>query len=298
MRTVFRSTEELCHVFANLSGDDRFERHGKAGNVFFRNGILYSYGHHFAIAAYTRDSDIVQFTTRDYSVSTSRHKRIAAAALSHHRIAHVPYPETNDSEKFSNFRYWRSEAKALSDKLANARKPEKYLPGLSAIANQISAYIALFPDVSVPSDVAALLDGIDFDAHNEAIAEREAARIARENEKHALALADWRTFETNSLGVFNGISYLRFNPAKDRIETSQGIELGMRYARELFGQIKHQLQCEAGRSCGRENLIGQRILDRYTITHLDNSRIQIGCHNIPISEIDAIGDLLGWKTSN
>lgn len=84
MRTVFRSHKEVCEVFGSLWGDGRWSREGSAGNIYFMNGKLYSYGHHFVIAQYVKNAlgqVAVLFTERGYSVSTSKHKSIARRFL-------------------------------------------------------------------------------------------------------------------------------------------------------------------------------------------------------------------------
>lgn len=72
MRKVFSSTSEVCHVFAQ-----RTQKEGKAGNVFFKDDVIYSYGHHFPIGAFIdyKDSSYLFVNDDSYSVSTSKHQR-------------------------------------------------------------------------------------------------------------------------------------------------------------------------------------------------------------------------------
>jgi hypothetical protein len=53
---------------------------GRAGNVFYEKGVIYSYGHHFPIA-YIRGTRAFINSDR-YSVSTSRQQSAVRSALS------------------------------------------------------------------------------------------------------------------------------------------------------------------------------------------------------------------------
>jgi len=139
MRKVFSSHDECIRRFASLSPDERFTAEGRAGNVFFEQGTLYSYGRHFAIAKYidTPDGVAVLITTDTYSVSTSKHQSIARSALRGHRVLYVPRAG-RDIE--GNIHAWRDEAVRVTRKLERARKPEIYQAQLQGIESQARAY--------------------------------------------------------------------------------------------------------------------------------------------------------------
>jgi hypothetical protein len=83
-RTTWRNASECAHRWAA-------NRHaeGKAGNVFFRNGVIYSYGSHFPIARHVRRGrgknarQFVLFTSRGYSGTTAGHKSDVRRAIPH-----------------------------------------------------------------------------------------------------------------------------------------------------------------------------------------------------------------------
>lgn len=295
MRTVFRSHSEVCHVFANLEGEERFSRRGRAGNVYFENGTLYSYGGHFTIARWVDEtSDNVLFTTLGYSPSTGKHLRIAVSALSHRRLVHVPYPTFSAND---NFDTWQSQLSELFGKLSRARKPELYTSQIAGIRDRATRY-AETVNATIPPWFSEMVNSVNFEEYAAKAAERvELERIEAER-IHSERLTKWRAGELHYLGgISNGFSYLRLN-GRDRIETSQGVEMGLRYARELFGRIKHAVTCEAGASCDKGELVGELVLDRYRISEVSKSRIKIGCHTIPMSEIDAIANALSWNESS
>ena len=122
MRTVFRSHLEVCEVFGSLWGDERWSREGRAGNIYFRNGKLYSYGSHFGIAQYVENSNgqvAVLFTERGYSASTAKHKSIARRCLDD--VIYVPSLETTHHHE-----QWHRDLTNLVARYnhARSRKPE------------------------------------------------------------------------------------------------------------------------------------------------------------------------------
>lgn len=139
MRKVFSSHDECIRRFASLSPSERFTAEGRAGNVFFEQGTLYSYGRHFAIAKYmeVQGEVYVLVTTDTYSVSTSKHQSIARSALSGHRLLYVPRAGRDSAD---NIHAWRQEAVTLTHKLNRARKPEIYQAQLRHMESQVNDY--------------------------------------------------------------------------------------------------------------------------------------------------------------
>lgn len=84
MKTVF-SNQELFHIYASGA-----QNHGRSanGNVYFENGVLYSYGKHFPIALKYRGKYL--FTNDSYSVTTSKHVSQARSALRHREVISLP----------------------------------------------------------------------------------------------------------------------------------------------------------------------------------------------------------------
>jgi hypothetical protein len=76
----YNSNRSVIEAFAALRGESRFTESGRAGNVFFENGVLYSYGHHFPLAQITPRGNVI-LNTRKYSVSTSRHQSLTRRAF-------------------------------------------------------------------------------------------------------------------------------------------------------------------------------------------------------------------------
>lgn len=91
MKTVF-SNEELVHVWASNT-----QREGCTGNrsMYFKDGVLYSYGKHFKIGQHVPEhlrhiyGDVV-LCSRNYSRSTTRHQNLARVAVRHLKLTYLP----------------------------------------------------------------------------------------------------------------------------------------------------------------------------------------------------------------
>lgn len=85
-KTVFADSSEVFHLWAHRSQDSA--RYAK-GNVYFEGAALYSYGSHYLCGFMIGDS--VAFLNSDsYSVTTSKHQRMAWHATSHLTQYSVP----------------------------------------------------------------------------------------------------------------------------------------------------------------------------------------------------------------
>lgn len=77
MRKTFRTTAEVCHIWASRSQDE-----GKAGLISFRNDVIYSY-HWWPMARFVdlKSRTIVLMRNWSYSGYTSRHLRLVRQAI-------------------------------------------------------------------------------------------------------------------------------------------------------------------------------------------------------------------------
>lgn len=131
-----KTNNEICHDFANS-----WRTSEKGGNIFFEtesNGdrILYSYGHHFAIARIS--GGVCFFTTSTYSNTTAKHISNARGAVSHYDLVFCPDPASS----YQSFRSWESELKAQEKRLARTteKNREKRAAELAATLRQIEIY--------------------------------------------------------------------------------------------------------------------------------------------------------------
>lgn len=81
-----KDIKELIHQWAHGAPD------AKCGNVFHRDGTLYSYGHHFPVARIVEieGAPVALFNPDRYSVSTSKHQSFARGAAWHLPCHYIP----------------------------------------------------------------------------------------------------------------------------------------------------------------------------------------------------------------
>jgi hypothetical protein len=284
MRKVLEA-DTVAHYWAN-----KVQSEGRNSNssFFYEQDTIYSYGKHFAIA--THYNDVVLFTTRTYSNTTAKHIAKARAACSHKNIIYV----SNPSDTYYSGRnedVWVREIKSLFKSMLTARKPEIYYNQLLNILDNIQKYFKLI-NKKPNKELSGLVKQIQSGS-SEIVA---AAKIAKEKQnKQILANAKnaakyielWRKHADSdtikdALGSkldgakqflgHMGITSLRLNG--DNIETSKGVAMPIPVAKRylanfLVGQIN----------------VGDEILN-YRVNSVSKKHIEIGCHNIPLSEIE------------
>lgn len=292
------SISGVIHTFANLTDSERFTASKKSGSVFFERGTLYSYGHHFPLAMYVqtkKDGVVVLINNDTYSNTTSGHQSVTSSAFGHRDTLRVPLGSYNDADAI--FARLKSQAESLTSKLSNARKPELYLNPLSVIADKCERLKKIF-GVKVPKDLQKVLAIKDAANYTEYLRTRN-KDIERDNKRKAAnaikeanaTLEKFREFDgVNRVYHPSGFSYLRINSTEQRIETSQQVQIGVSAAKRLWQAI------QTGIATGDfTTLIGVQVLDRFEVREFTKDVFVVGCHTIPMSEIDAIATALNWN---
>ena len=290
MKKVFSSNSEVCHVFASQTQDE-----GRSHTVFFEDGVLYSYGRHFPMAVFSEDNKTVYFTTRSYSSSTSQHLGYAGHALNHFPKVYCFDPEQAKKGYHSgNLKNFNQMAKGSAMKLRNAHKPEIYLNQIAGQKQSFTKYCEHFKirltkklQNKLPHLFIESKDGGKIATEKEvrAIAKENKERIKREAQQHAIELKDFRNFECLRMYNRNGFDYLRYNKERNKIETSQGITIDTIEAKRVYKLVLASIDRGGCTDCGTIDNI-------YKINSVSSEFLVVGCHNIPISEVVSIGQLL------
>ena len=278
MRRVFKNYDEVCHVWAQQT-----QSQGRAGNIFFEGKSIYSYGRHFEMARFI-DNATVFITTRRYSVSTTNHLSRVQRAVSHKTVFTVPDFNSHPD----NVRYFIEQAREHFDKAKRARKYADWpMQAARATVESIRAYITKF-QVQVPESHMELWQALHTDtylngevqaallakARAAQVAEREAAKQARlkREAEEAAQLAKWVAGEL-SYGRF---SAMRLRVKEGEVQTTHGARVPVIEARKLYRAIKAGL-----------DVVGQQV-GYYRVTRVTDSELVIGCHIIPMSEVERI----------
>lgn len=294
MRKVV-SSDEVAHLWANHHQE---EARTSTGNFYFHGNTIYSYGSHFPIAVLKCEKQAVLFTTRTYSVTTSAHISMTRNACNHYEPVYCCNPdEASRGYHDNNLAAFERECKSLAGKLAKAKKPEIYLSQIAYQRELLNKYSAFFDldlnTISVPLAYIYILSKNEGQEASEkeriAVEERNQKAEMQRKKDHAKELRKFRAFKLQRMYMRNGFDYLRYNAESKRVETSQGVEIPAEVARRFYKWVKATIKkggCDG--NCGEI-----KILD-YTVKAVSKDMMQIGCHNIPIREADAIAVLLNW----
>lgn len=161
----YKSVYALIHGFANLPNAERFTAEAKLGNVFFRQGTLYSYGHHFPLAKYVQTKKhgvVVLINTDSYSITTSSHQSTTRGALTHRECIFVGLGEYNEPRNI--FQRFESQTRGFLNSLEKARKPEKYLAEIAGLRSNAEEYARLTGE-KIPKILAGLFAVTDKDEY-------------------------------------------------------------------------------------------------------------------------------------
>jgi hypothetical protein len=117
----------------------------------------------------------------------------------------------------------------------------------------------------------------DFDNLNESVKEANLKASIKAKKEIVQKLKDWKNNKINWFRNKTNLDYLRVNG--ENIETSQNVKIPIIEAKRILKLIESK------------NVIGQRIDNRFTITSF-NTFLKVGCHNIPLKEINYIKNLI------
>ena len=320
MRKVLGSHAQTAHVWAQ---NTQSEGRASDGRMFFERGVIYSYGHHFAIASHVKDlkgDDAVLFTTRRNSVSTSKHIGLVRQALrGNARVYNVPCVSHGMEEE--NLIRLDKEVKNLLENYGKPRIRHTTRDGIaSSIARTITtrneygaAFVKNYKPIAVPEDIHALAKSIqeanEKRAKAEAKAKAKAWEAALREAEDALKIprAEWANmWRKNSDSPLHDPRWSRTCAAYVRethgvlmrlksiqeIETSQGAEFPVSHAKLAYALIKPLV---ATGTEWKKN--GHRIpLGHFEIDSIDKAgNIKAGCHTVKWQEVVLMAQRLGLE---
>ena len=276
---------------------------GQANNLFFEGATIYSYGRHFPIA--TLDGPRVFFTTQGYSRSTGKHKNIVHSAVSHKTILYVhAVPMQGDPRKDTLFQkanidYWLKVLRIAMDQFAAHPRQKRLLTEINQTVQTIREFLDAL-ELKPDKTLSAILDspdvaGIQTLFIRQALQQkRQANRKANQAKKcYLAALQDWENHRQENMGylpvpeAFRNMAWLRLKADQTRIETSKGVEIPLAIAERFYRYIRQVLPA----GCTE---CGYSILD-FTVEQIAPEGLVIGCHNIPMDQVDKIATQLHWK---
>lgn len=277
MRRVLANHREVAHYWAN-----EVQPYGESGNMFFEDDTIFSYGRHFPIAKHY-PGDVILFTNRGYSVSTSKHISYTRQAIpGDKQIVYCynperPANEENLTDAIKDIEYnLKKAARARTYKLQylnNARRAHENITQLKKLF-KIKGWKIPKYDFEAPESILTVIS--DRMKKAEAKKKRQAAKDAK---LFAIDLELWKKDTTLSFHNIRGkytakFDYCRVNRDKDIVETTQSAHVPLAEAVTALRLLAKG-----------KNLHGLKI-GYYTVISYDGKVLKIGCHNIPQSEID------------
>lgn len=324
MKTVFSSFDGIAHLWANQK-----QENARCSNGFFENNTIYSYGHHFEIGKIfneikVNNKPVILLTKEKYSATTSKHQSLVRWAIpkEQYTVIYV-FSGVNDLYRrrylldgMFNQERAKRQIESLSTEFFNILSSQKTSKIVSYLPHLVESYdnLRLFckaAKLRMPTKVTraydtfmanwpALQEKLNANRAKHAISVEKARQTRRENdnakwERHkaiwaeqarinALSkidrLKDFLKDETIQPETFNtDLTYLRIK--NEKIETSRNANVSIKSAKLLYSMIKEGM-----------NINGHNI-DGYICVGI-NGTLKIGCHEIPMSEVNRIATQLNW----
>lgn len=275
MRKVLRNTDEVIHVFAQQT---QSEGRNQSGSIFFYNNKIYSYGYHYLLGEFI-DKETILINDKGYSVTTSQHINSLREATNQYKRFYIT--ETNLDLVHAEINF------SLS-KIPKARTNKAiYLKRILYLFEKLNEYLiytktkAKVSKLKEYREIKKIAQRLETDKEQilfEA-AEMVKAKEKKQLEKNKEAIKLWRSHEKMYLhGIRN--SLLRLSKDFANVETSGGVKIEVKKAKVLYKLI------EAGK-----DIKGFK-LDYYTVIGIKDNILKIGCHNIPLNEVQSIGKQL------
>lgn len=269
MKTVF-SNRELTHVYAQQT-----QEQGRSGSMFFYGAKIYSYGYHYLLGEFI-DNETILINDTGYSNTTSKHISMLIDATSHKRqffITKTDLTKVHDT------------ITSYLQKLPKARnKKGYYLKETFNLFKSFNKYLEYTKTKTKVSklkeykEIKKIVQRLETEKETilKEVAEISKRKAQREKEKQKEQIRLWRNHEIRYINKLSQ-SLLRLSLDKNQVETSGGVNIETKKAKVLYKLI------EAGK-----DIKGFK-LDYYTVIGIQDNTLKIGCHNIPLKEVETIG---------
>ena len=281
MKTKFTNTE-IVHIFANQT-----QEFGDASNLFFRGNKIYSYGYHYLLGEFIDPKTIV-LNNKGYSQSTNKHLSLLWRAIPEG----VKIYWSLDIDIDHAQRRIKDNFELL---IKSKTKGAYYKREILSIWEKLNEFIKYRKDKNTPKDIRykelkkivkdVTKEGNQFDEMISAQKEAFQKRLKQEREKAIKLekenLQKFLTYETNYLyNNYSNLVYLRIDKDNKHIETSKGVTIRKGEATILYKKILSNEPIQGGK------------ISHYTINGIKDNNLVVGCHTIPLTEINRIGQIL------
>lgn len=284
--------KEICHKFFYQEGKNSSNTNR---NIYYIDDIIYRYGSHFPMAKLDYDKNVVFFTTRGYSVSTSKHLNYLRQAIpSQYIVIFTDNPTFHlrdifdDIQKEVIFRVQtyiqlkrkntykaegiHTEAVNSVDNLKKFCKAYKYKSKLpygakKAIADLLNSDR---PDTSVADEKQRY--------RNETMEENKRVANEKREAQYIADVDEWRKHGLNSINTPYGVTQaIRLSINNKHIETSGSMRIGLKNAIALYKALK------------AEKLeVGYLVDELYRLNGIEGDIVTIGCHRLSLRDMERL----------
>lgn len=270
MKTVFTNSE-IVHVF-----NQQQQYKGRTGSMFFYGKELYSYGSHYLLCEFL-DNDTVLINDKGYSNTTAKHIALITGATRNRKQFFIT--KTDTEIVLNNVKNWLN-------KLTRARKTKEFY--LNSINDTFKMYFDFIEYKKLKTakrkdknhrQILKLHKAFinDFDNLEAQIKEAQIKQIKKDKELIKQKLKDWKNLKIHWFSNKTNTDFLRLRG--ENIETSQGVTISVNEGKRLLKLIE------------LNKIRGAKVDDKYIVTNFSNL-LKVGCHNIPLSEINYIKNLI------
>ena len=272
MKRVFTNSE-IVHVF---NEQNQNEGRTSNGSMYFYNNKIYSYGSHYLLGHFI-DNDTILIDDTGYSKTTSKHISLITSATRNRKQYFVTK---------TNYKIVNKNIKDYLNKLTRARKSKEfYLYEINSTLKMYFDYLEYTKQKTKHKKYKEHRETLkiandfynNFDNLQETIKESNRKQAIKDKQAIKQKVQDWKNLKINWFRNKTNSDFLRVN--NDFVETSQNVKIPILEAKRLLKLIEHK------------NIIGERVDNRFIVKAF-NSVLKVGCHNIPVKEINYIKQLI------
>lgn len=296
---------DVAHYFANkVQSEGRTSSSNFYFNTDYKGNIsIFSYGSHFCIARHVENlqgQKAVTFTNRRYSNTTATQIATVRQACNHIDKIYCYDPSSSTAE---NLEQWLKNVNSIIGAINSAKQQRSKLKAfeqLESVKSEVNIYCE-FWGLNLETENKELfiaLQSNDFtdllkfkEQQDEIQKEKRALMAIKALKEHKENLKKWRKFDGRYNRLYTRIEqvdYLRFNTSTNRVETSQGIEIPLRTAKDFYSKVLETVKT------GKCTICGSDFMDKYEVKEISKDHVIVGCHNITIKEIQKLAKALNW----
>lgn len=309
-RQVFLNSM-VAHIWAQ---QDQPAGRSNNGQFFFEGRKLYSYGSHFVVGVFVdlaKGGKAVILNSRDYSVTTSRHKSYAHSAL-HGLGLPIFYIDGASDNHAANLQALQDKALAFLTAAERERQPRERV---KSHESKREACLAAAAETMAKATEYAAAFGIKWrpvpaawkrqakaaaKAAAAALVAREAERVRYEAQRRSEEAVDFRAWQAGQSNYCPssyardeaGSVYMRIaeGPEGAELQTSMGARVPLRHAVKVFRFVKAcRERGEGWRANGRVIRVGH-----FTVTEITAAGDMVaGCHRFSWAQMCAAATAAG-----